>query len=201
MSICTLNGSEHEAGSGLETWGQLLAVLEQGDGPGRPVVTAVRFAGVDQPTFREPEILALGLSEAAPVVVEASAVGELVASARDAMLNGVETLTAVAQETAHAFRLHDLPRANAGLIDFVTTFRLVTMLTSAMTSPDGPAAVDELNVQDKDLLEQLRVSLEALLAFNQNEDWISVADILEYEIAETLPRWGTILKQGRENGS
>ena len=54
MITYAVNGLEYEALAGLKTWGQLLDALEQGVGTERVVVTAVRFAGVDQPSFREP---------------------------------------------------------------------------------------------------------------------------------------------------
>jgi hypothetical protein len=201
MSICTVNGSEHKAGSGLETWGQLLATLEQGDGANRPVVTAVRFAGVDQPTFRAPSVLALDLHAAAPVDVETFLAGELVASARQAVLEGLDTLTAAARDAADAFRLHDLPRAHRGLGNFVTTFRLLTALTDAVGHADVPAAEAEFDQRDAAFLKQLGASLESLVAFNENEDWISVADVLEYEIANVLPQWAAVLNRPEGNAS
>jgi len=51
MSICAVIGQEDEALAGLKTWGQLLNALEQGVDAERAVVTAVRFGGVDQPSF------------------------------------------------------------------------------------------------------------------------------------------------------
>jgi hypothetical protein len=201
MSICTVNGSERRTESGLETWGQLLAALEQGDGPKRPVVTAVRFAGVDQPTFRDPALLALNLSAAAPVDVDAAASGELVASAKQTALDSLGTLTTAARSTAKAFRLHDLPRAHRGLADFVIAFRLLTALTAVIGSAAGEAEGGDLEAQGAELLERLRAGLESLLAFNGNEDWISVADVLEYEIAETLPQWSRVLSDAGRNAS
>ena len=44
--------------------------LSAGRGPDRAIVTAVRFAGVDQPSFREPATLARDLRFAAPVDVD-----------------------------------------------------------------------------------------------------------------------------------
>ena len=195
MTICTMNGSAQDAGSGLETWGQLLAALERGNGPGRPVVTAVRFAGVDQPTFREPAVLAVDLSAAEPVDVDASSFEDIVASARQAARNGLETLTVTARSAARAFRLHDLPSAHRGLGDFVTTFRLLAALTDTVSLANEPLGDHALDAQGAHLLAQLVASLESLLAFNENEDWISVADVLEYEIADTLPRWTTLMNR------
>ena len=193
MSTCKVNGSEHEAEPGLKTWGQLLMALERGDGLERAVVTAARFGGVDQPTFREAPLLALDLETVAPIDVETTAARKLVAAARQTALDGLEALATAARATADAFRLHDLPRAHRGLVDFVTTFRLLTSLTAAVGRTDIAAGDARLDAEGAEFLERLRVSLESLIAFDVNEDWISVADVLEDEIADVLPRWAAVL--------
>jgi hypothetical protein len=40
----------------------------------------------------------------------------------------------------------------------------------------------------------LDASLGALIDFDVNEDWISVADVLEYEIADLLPHWAAVMR-------
>jgi hypothetical protein len=202
MSQCTVNGSQHDTESGLETWGQLLATLEQGEGPDRSVVTAVRFAGVVQPTFREPSTLALDLKRAAPVDVETSKARDLVVSARQTALAGLDALATGALQVAEAFRLHDLPRAHRGLGEFVGTFGELTQLTALLSVADAQAGTPLPSVTpEAEYLAQMGTSLESLIACDLNEDWLSVADILEYEIAGVLPRWATLLKQQLERNA
>jgi hypothetical protein len=114
MNTCTVNGAAYEATTGHETWGQLLAALEKDDGSGQTIVTAVRFEGVDEPSFREAPALARAISHGVPREVGACTALELIASA----------------------------------------------------------------IQ---------------VAFDASQDWIAVADVLEYEIAERLPRWTALL--------
>jgi hypothetical protein len=194
MSICTVNGLAYEAEAGLKTWGQLLARLERGDGPTRTVVAAVRFAGVDQPTFREAEVQVLDLRHAAPIEVELSTAAELVASAREAAIAGLDALAESARQAAEAFRLHDLPRAHRGLADFVATFQLLTTLTAAVARENTPSDQITLDSSDGEFLESLNVSLGALIDFDVNQDWISVADVLEYDIADLLPQWAAVMR-------
>jgi hypothetical protein len=195
MSICTVNGSAHEAATGLQTWGELLTALEKGHGPSRTVVAAVRFAGVGQPTFRAPGTLALELSAVAPIDVELSTGGELVESARQSIIASLDALATSARETADAFRLHDLPHAHSGLADFVATFQLLTTLTAAVDQADAANGDPGTEARGADMLERLRVSLESLVECEVNEDWLSVADVLEYEVAEILPIWASVLSE------
>jgi len=40
----------------------------------------------------------------------------------------------------------------------------------------------------------LNSSLGSLIDFDVNQDWISVADVLEYEIADLLPQWAALVR-------
>jgi hypothetical protein len=191
MSICTVNGTAHEIGSDVKTWGHLLDTLEQGEGFDRTVVTGVRFSGVEHPTFREAESLTAALSTLGSIDVDLSTRGELVEFARRTAAGSLDALVDSARHTADAFRLHDLPTAHSGLADFVTTFQLLTALT-AEVSQLTPGSADA----GTDIVERLNTSLGALVDFDVNEDWISVADVLEYEIADLLPEWGAVIGAG-----
>jgi hypothetical protein len=191
MRTCTVNGRQFEIGPGCKTWGQLLSVLENDDGRGHAIVTAVRFDGVDQPSFRE--AAGTEFESTGGIEIETVTQRELIDSAVRAALDGIGPLTAAARQTAEAFRLHDLPRAHRGLVDFVETFRALTDLTAVLSQAEatGPGAVSE--VRRAGVLDQLRESLESLIACESNQDWTAVADVLECEIADALPHWHHVL--------
>jgi hypothetical protein len=65
-----VNGASRDGRSRPENWGELLGLLEQGDGLSRQIVTAVRFGGVAVPTFREPTELARELQDLDRIDVE-----------------------------------------------------------------------------------------------------------------------------------
>jgi hypothetical protein len=196
MHSCTVNGSKYEAQRGLKTWGELLDALERGDGPARAIVTAVRFGGVDQPSFRDPSVLARDLRFAAPVDVDVCAARELITSAVETALEGLQPISDAARGTADLFRQHELPAAHAALAELVSALQTLASLTAAVTTADrqsGAVALDPNNVQRAQFLDRVGRSLESLITAAAGEDWISVADVLEYEIAEELPRWQDVL--------
>jgi len=229
MHSCTVNGSEYEAQSGLKTWGELLEALEQGDGPARAIVTAVRFGGVDQPSFREPSVLARDLRFAALVAVETCGAHEIITSAVQSALDGLQPISDAARSTADLFRQHDLPAAHASLAELVTTLQTLASLTAAVANAaSGPAEAGHyesapaesapaesapaeprsgrlqpaFNELSSTFLNSVGCSLESLITAATGEDWISVADVLEYEIAEELPRWQDVLRTiGRANAA
>ena len=192
MSICAVNGQVYEPAAGLKTWEQLLDALEHGAGPERIVVTAVRFDGVDQPSFREAEVLARNLDAGTCVDVDTSRARVLVDEAVDAALNGLGPLALAAQHTAVAFRRHDLDDAHVRLAGFVGTLQTLTTLTAAVihaAATPHTASADATAT----LIERLSRGLESLITMATNEDWTSVADVLEYDIADLLPVWRAAL--------
>jgi len=194
MNMCAVNGQEYLGLEGLKTWGQLLLALENGAGTDRAVVTAVRFAGVDQPSFREPDLLGTVLETAVPIDVETIPSRELIAEAVETGLNDIAPLLEAAQQTADAFRCHDIADAQVRLGEVVTTLQALTQLTAAVIQADLLPEGANVKRQSSALLQRLGGDLEALVTAAGNEDWITVADVLEYDIAELLPEWVTVLR-------
>jgi len=193
MSICAVNGREYEALAGLKTWGHLLDALEQGVGRERAVVTAVRFRGVNQPSFREPLLLSQDLESGAPIDVDTCGAHALVAEAIEAALNGLGPLAEAAQQAADAFRSHDVANAHHRLADVVVTLQTLTQLTAAASQAGLTPRAAGSDDDSATLLARLGQSLESLITAAMNEDWISVADVLEYDITDVLPSWRAVL--------
>lgn len=194
MITCAVNGREYEALAGLKTWGQLLDALEQGVGTERAVVTAVRFGGVDQPSFREPVLQTQDLEAGAPIDVDTCRARVLVEEAVEIALNGLAPLAQAAQQTADAFRSHDLADAHSRLADVVVTLQTLTKLTAAVSQAGLTPRTARTDDDSATLLERLGQSLEALITAATNEDWTSVADVLEYDMADLLPDWQAVLR-------
>jgi hypothetical protein len=55
MLQCLVNNEPRLLDSGVETWGEVLSALQPDHARRRHVVTAVRFDGVDQPSFAAAE--------------------------------------------------------------------------------------------------------------------------------------------------
>lgn len=194
MLTLTINGERRIDDRPVETWGELLQALETGDGPDRPIVTAVRFDGVDAPSFRTTQATHRILEAVSDIDIELSTAQALIASSVQTALEGLSPLADSARHVGRAFRGRDLSVAHRQLGELIAALRALATLTAAVadasgiaggqwTSDGGVAAV----------LESLRVSLEMLVAANQQQDWLAVADVLEYDIADALPGWATVL--------
>jgi hypothetical protein len=193
MSHCAVNGQDFETPAGLQTWGQLLDIIEQGVGPERPIVTAVRFGDVDQPSFREPVLLAWNLEAGTAIDVDTSSAQALVAEAVESALTNLGPLVEAAQQTADAFRSHDIDDARGRLVDVVVTLQSLTKITAAISQASVTPRTARSDADGAALLERLGEHLESLVTAAENEDWISAADIIEYDVVELVPAWQTVL--------
>ena len=191
MNVCTVNGRTRGVPETLTTWGDLLLWLERHETGERPIVSAVRFRGVDEPSFRAPSIQALGLTAIAPIEVDLATARELVMSAATTVIDGLDPLSLAAQATADAFRRHDLGPAHHTLAEFVGTFRALAQLTSAI---DGLVTETLFDADARAFLARLEERFAELIEAAANEDWIAVADVLEYEIAEMVSDWAALLR-------
>jgi len=199
MSICTVNGHAHDI-EGSETWDSCWPGWNAARVRSASLWRRSGFAGVDQPTFREPESLDLNLDGITPIHVELSTTGELVAFARETALGSLDALAESARQAADAFRLHDLSRAHGRLADFVTAFQLLHSLTVLVGHSEASSRPSEPETAGSALLQRLDASLGALIDLDVNEDWISVADVLEYEVADLLPQWAAVMRATGDGG-
>ena len=89
MTECLLDRTPQIFDAVPETWGELLETLDDRARSAHRVVTAVRFEGVDQPSYRDDGMRARSLADLARVEVETSEsddlLGETIAMARDSV--------------------------------------------------------------------------------------------------------------------
>ena len=193
MATCTVNGATYEARTGLKTWGELLDGLEQGEGAARIVVTGVRFDGVEEPSFREGPMLARGLESSQAIDVETCAVGELVASTITVAREGLGPLADAARETADKFRNRDLAGANQELAELAVTLKTLGNITAAVRDQTMVLSSAGSQGLGTDFFTELGRALESLVEASTSQDWILVADLLEYEMPPLLVRWNELL--------
>jgi hypothetical protein len=188
MQRLIVNKEDVTLDSGAKTWGELLASLDTTCHAQGRVVTAARLDGVDEPSFREPSVGGRALDAVAVVEVDAETPATLLAEAIREASFGLDQLCGHALEVGRHFRGHDLAPAQQGLLELVQGLQVLTSLiatVSAVLQTD----MGTLTWQGKpvaSLLDGLGVHLESLIDAQQREDWLTVADIVEFDIEPAL---------------
>jgi hypothetical protein len=194
MPRIVVNGKEHGDGSAFRTWGDLLEFLDRDLSPKGEVVTEARLNGVEQPTFREPAVTRLALADIDLVEVEAARPSALAARSLGEAVVALSTLQDATRQIAHAFRGNDLASANQGLSGLADGLRMLAALVGAVSlglRMDVHDLPDEQSVNST--IVDLGMHVEALITAQRNQDWVALADTLQYDVEPALEKWRPVL--------
>jgi hypothetical protein len=177
-----------------QTWGDVLEVLDARVTSEGAVLAAARFDGVEEVAFRDPAAVRRALSSIGRVDVETAEPGAFL---RRCLLEAVEPLRAAAtsaQVLAEHYRRYDLAKGHQGATALASDLRALALIVLGATQSAGvesAVVVDasRLNAQVGELI----VVLDALLAAQASEDWVTVADVLEYDLEPAIGRWAALL--------
>jgi hypothetical protein len=186
-----VNGEARLSESGRKNWGQLLDLLESGEGASRSIVTAVRFDGVAVPTFREPSMLGKTLGDVELIEVETSTFDQLLHESALAAYESVAPLKRAVARIAGSFRGSDPDNASRELPSLTGALQGLTvvtaMLTSARSSTSGDARYFDV------LASRLCEVLDDIVECQTREDWRGIAAVLETSLTTALTDWASVL--------
>ncbi len=191
MLRLVLNDEEHLVENMPECWGELLDGLEQDAGGRGEVVTAVRFDGVDEPTFRDEARTTRGLTDVDLIEVETQTRGDLIDEALAQGAVAIDSLAAAVGQTGEAFRGADLVGANQRLAELGMAIRSLISILSTGAGALG-VSLDRMDWNGRPVsvqLGELIGQLESIIDAQQAHDWLTVADILEYDFQPALATW------------
>jgi hypothetical protein len=190
MPNVLLNGSAYALATAPATWHDLLAILDQDLDRQGQTVASVRFDGIDEPAFRAPDLLARPIAPAAVIEVDVDTPKGLILRALDEASASVPEVAAAAVTLAGRYRLADVAEANQQLGMFAETLSHLMALVAAagqvlevnlreVQAADGPVA---------ETITQLDAAVSTMLEAHAGQDWITLADSLEYDLAPLVSR-------------
>jgi hypothetical protein len=199
MANLIVNGAPHAAAA-AGPWGELLETIDREAAVSGQIVAAVRFDGVDEPGFREPAILVRPLESDLIVEVDIEPPTMLLARVLDEGSSSLPALESSARELAQRFRGIDVSEASRGLVQLAESLlNLVALLAASAAAAGAPLETLTLNGERVGpTLVALDLALGPLLEAQVAGDWITVADILEYEIAPSIPPLSSVFEALRE---
>ena len=177
------------------TWGELLDMLDVLAAADGKIMSAVRLDGVEEPAFREPGVAARTLNGIARVEVESATPGAFLRSCLGEAIGPLEALADTVRTLAEIYRGHDVTRGHQGLTQLASDLRNLATLVAMLGGPIGidlTAAGGDGQTADQQI-DALGAALDALVSAQVAEDWLTVADILEYDLEPLIRRWATVL--------
>ncbi|MDE3155859.1 MAG: hypothetical protein KGN76_12195 [Acidobacteriota bacterium] len=200
MPRLVLNDEDYSLEKQPESWGELLEFFERDASTRGEVVTAVRFDGVEEPTFRGRAVVERPLGEVELVEVETATPGDLIDEALAQGASAIASLVQATGRTGEAFRGADLVGANQQLAELGEAIRsLISILNTGAVALGVSLDRMEWNGRPVSMqLSELVGQLESIIDAQQAHDWLTVADILEYDFQPALSTWGPVFHALRE---
>jgi hypothetical protein len=199
VATVLLNGTAFVPTTPVPNWGPLLDAVDRHVAPTGEIVAAVRFDGVDEPGFRDDAVLGLVLGSELIVEIETLHPDDLLGNVLDEASRSLPAVAASAIELAGVLRGAHVESAARGIGQLAETIGSLVQLVAAAASARG-LALETLATADgpaMPLLRALDAQLPPLLEAQHAGDWITVADILEYDVAPLMPRFEAVIDRLR----
>ena len=195
MATVLLNGTAFVPTTPAPSWGPLLDAVDRHVAPTGEIVAAVRFDGVDEPGFRDDAVLGLVLGSELIVEIDTLHPNDLLGEILDEASRSLPAVAASACELAGVLRGANVDTAARGIGQLADTIAKLVQLVVAAATARG-TALDTLQTREgpaMPLLRALDAQLTPLLEAQHAGDWITVADILEYDIAPLMARFEAVI--------
>ena len=187
MATVLLNGTAFVSTTPAPSWGPLLDAVDRHVAPTGEIVAAVRFDGVDEPSFRDDAVLGLVLGSELIVEIDTLHPNDLLGEILDEASRSLPAVAASARELAGVLRGANVDSAARGIGQLADAIGKLVQLVVAAATARG-VAIETLETREGPAMPLLR-TLDAQRA----GDWITIADVLEYDIAPLMPRFEAVI--------
>jgi hypothetical protein len=195
MPRVMLNGQDYVVQPTPLNWSELLTSLDRDLEPRGFLVTAIRVDGIDQPDFRDDGRLAGTLGRDAVIEVDATTPAELLEEGLREAARSVAQLRQAATALAAGYRLVDVSEANMHLATFADTLANLMALVAA-AGQAMKVQLDDIRVEGMPgsaVIRHLNNTIEALLEAHGARDWVTLADVLEHDLAPLMTSLGQVI--------
>ena len=192
----TLNDFEISVPAGLHTWGDVLEWIEGNELQSGQCITKVLMGEREQVHYRTKPLCDQPLTSVGFVKVESGDFDTVVTESLAELEDELGRAIGATGEIVRLFENRQPREAYERLASLLDSMRLfVAILSEDLGWVDDPQA----GISTKEFSTNLEKALEQLIAAQQNGFWVSVCDVLEYEIAPILEAWQRVVQRTRAN--
>jgi hypothetical protein len=196
MAIVLMNGDVTGVTYPVNTWGELLAVLDAQSISSGVVVAGVRLGGVDVLAFRTQEVLSQTLDAEAEVLIETARPADLILQTLDEAEAATHAIVEAAVALGCSYRAPDVSAANRSLPEFAESLGTLIVVTDTLAQGAGVdlSTIGDGGLSAVQMIDELLAHTNVLLAAQRAGDWTQVANVIESDIAASVRRWPLVLQ-------
>ena len=194
MSQLIFNGEPAPIDSALQTWQDVLSDLESLRLGRDDVIASVHYDGDEITNFRDDEALGVDVANIGEIRIVAKPRGELARETIDEAEKYLQSLQEATINVAEMFRRQQLAQANEELQQLLTAIKMYVALLRGLDlyiSGVDSAARESID----EILDPMAATLQEQIRAQGHQDWMLVADILEYELAAQLTAFEDVLNR------
>ncbi len=192
MPDYVLDGVLHTIDLSRNSWRKLLEAVDRDlESCGR-AVSAVRFGGVDQPSFRSHALGRRHVATLGRIEITTNDAAELLADTILTARRSIPVLSQSAAQLAVEFRGSSPDRAVRRLTELVDALRTLTVLTAAIAEVVDGQRTELPPLRADDVTDAVGDALHGLIEAQVGQDWARAAECLERDLAPAIARWDAL---------
>ena len=179
----------------ISTWGDLLDWIETDHLKAGQCITHVYLGGNESLNYRDPLVCGKEIAEVTPVAIKTGDFDSVVRESMEELDHEIKaSLTSVSQiiHLLENRKEEDAYMRLAHLLDSVRIF--FTIFSEDLGWIESPDA----EISRKESSAALERALTQLVKAQENHYWVSICDVLEYEIVPILESWQKLVEETRE---
>ncbi len=189
----TLDGRAYGGPKSAKTLGDLLADADTHLARDGRIVTGLRLDGVDEPAFREGQVIEANPAAFGEIAIESGTPGDLAGRCLAEAAGALVSLAYAAEGLAMRYRLGELAGANRGLAQITEGIGTALAITGAASLGLGLDLTSQETTEGTlgALAATTTQALDHLIRAQIDAEWETTADLLEGTLAPVLRRWAT----------
>ena len=192
----TINNNEIKVPEEIATWGDLLDWIETDYLKPGQCITHVYLAGSEAYNYRERLVCDQELQSIGKVSVNSGDFDRVVHESMAELDRELKSALASSQEIVRVFENRKEEQAYNQLAQLLDSIRIFFTIFSEDLGWVEPPDTEISRTEFSAVLER---GLTQLIAAQERRNWISVCDVLEYEITPILESWHKIVTRTREH--
>lgn len=194
-----VNGKTCELAAVTSTYGELMKQLSLQLSEGGSTIVQVEIDGVDLTGVHEEELMQLPVAEIGRLVLTTGYPEQVALDTLKTAEEWVGRLIEEIEKTADLLRVGDEVEANNSLTRFTDGFQLFSLaLQKVETVVQRGGEQERLSSAIGTFRDRITVVLDEIITTQGNQDWIMLADLLEYELMPILEDWQDVSRQLEE---